>query len=83
MKTLFSVREARRTGVLTVSATVLAYSNKFRGEAHTVSSRRSSTVLYCNLNRFSKRVHHQVMRARVMHTGIQTLLLSSIFHLAE
>ena len=44
MMTLFSVHEARGTGILTVFAAVLAYSN--RGEAHILTLLQYYTVTY-------------------------------------
>jgi hypothetical protein len=68
--TILSVHEARGAGFLTVST------------ARLQQCRRGSCVDVAPVHRFAERVR-QVMRTCIMHSGIQTLLLSSIFDLAE
>ena len=63
MMTLCSVHEARGTGILTVSAARLVLRQLRRSSCLDVAR---VNLLCCNLHRFSKRVHHQVMRTRVL-----------------
>ena len=71
--TIFSVHEARSAGFLTASTARLQQ----------CIVGKNPCVDVAPVHRFAERVRRQVMRTCIMHSGIQTLLLSSIFDLAE